>query len=305
MTEKTPALSSTHLFNFTRKFDILQIILQNGFRYTKWEETLPKSNYKQENYMVCFCDIPWNQNKEHRDCYGNNGIVLSKEWGIREGISPVRYINGTSVGMSDSYMQRKIFNREILEECNQELRAVVVKELIAEKYIINHRLDGVNSLYGKLKKNAQFMQDFKADLDQFAKMEQAIIDAGFEDFYTVIKGCIFSHSAMLFEELERRDAFERNYTEDFYHPLSGWHKDKILYNEREWRSVKFLGSDAQKAPDYLPEPQNLKFTDDDVVAILVEKEEYKDTVKNMIRQNKTLLSPTSESKVFFIDEYQE
>jgi len=308
MTEKTPVLSSTHLFNFTKKFDILKIILQKGFRYTKWKETLPKSNFEQENYMVCFCDIPWIQNQEHRNCYGNNGIVLSKEWGIREGISPVRYINGTSVGMTDAYLQRKTFHREMLQQNNYDFAPILLGELIMEKYIANGRLNGVQSISAEIASNATFRTDFQADIDAIEKMETDIINAGHKDVYENLNRYILSLVETLYDELEHRDAFERNYKEDFYHKCSGLHPGKILYNEREWRSVKFLDLEAlkeQEAPDYLPESENLMFTDDDVVAILAEKEEYKEEIKDLVRQNKTLLSPTSESKVFFVDEYQE
>lgn len=308
MSTDKDVLSSSNLFNFTSKFDVLKLILQNGFRYNKWEESLPKNGVKQENYIVCFCDIPWTQNKEHRDCYGNNGIVLTKEWGIRKEISPVRYINGTSVGMSDRYMQTKTTHREMLETSGYELADSFVKEIVLQKYICNGSLKGMQSVVQKNAADPKFAREIQDELDTFAEMEKAIVDAKFQDFYEQMKGRVAFLLESLYDELERRDAFERNYTEDFTHPNSGFHPDKILYNEREWRSVKHLGVDAllkPDAPDHLPPSENLTFEDDDVVAILVERKEYVEPIKDMIIKRQTLLSPDSASKVIFVEEYRE
>ncbi|PNZ42880.1 abortive infection system antitoxin AbiGi family protein [Staphylococcus simulans] len=42
--------------------------------------------------MLCFCDIPLKQLKNHYGTYGNHGIALSKEWGENKKISPVHYL---------------------------------------------------------------------------------------------------------------------------------------------------------------------------------------------------------------------
>ncbi|RIN39524.1 hypothetical protein BU043_11715, partial [Staphylococcus simulans] len=46
--------------------------------------------------MLCFCDIPLKQLKNHSGSYGNYGIALSKEWGEKYKISPVHYLYGNS-----------------------------------------------------------------------------------------------------------------------------------------------------------------------------------------------------------------
>ncbi|MGR6020507.1 abortive infection system antitoxin AbiGi family protein [Bacillus paranthracis] len=43
--------------------------------------------------MSCFCDIHLNKLVPHMVNYGSYGIGLSKEWGIRQGIQPIHYIN--------------------------------------------------------------------------------------------------------------------------------------------------------------------------------------------------------------------
>ncbi|GAB3886065.1 abortive infection system antitoxin AbiGi family protein [Spirosoma agri] len=42
--------------------------------------------------MACFCDIPLSQIRNHIDMYGSYGVGLSKEWGRRNGLNPVFYV---------------------------------------------------------------------------------------------------------------------------------------------------------------------------------------------------------------------
>ena len=92
-------LSANTLFHFTQSFDTLLGILQHGF----------KPNYCLEDYtmfglsecavpMVCFCDIPLSQIRNHISTYGMYAIGLTKKWGIQKGISPILYTSS----MSDS-----------------------------------------------------------------------------------------------------------------------------------------------------------------------------------------------------------
>ncbi len=46
--------------------------------------------------MVCFCDIPLSHAKVHMKRYGKYGIGLSKDWGIKNKISPVLYAHNKS-----------------------------------------------------------------------------------------------------------------------------------------------------------------------------------------------------------------
>ena len=41
--------------------------------------------------MVCFCDIPLSQVKNHIGNYGHYGIGMKREWGIEHNITPVHY----------------------------------------------------------------------------------------------------------------------------------------------------------------------------------------------------------------------
>jgi hypothetical protein len=120
----------------------------------------------------------------------------------------------------------------------------------------------------------------------------------------------------LHNELEKRDAHMRAYKEDFISPATGQLiKGKVLYDEREWRLVRFLDvSDVLSRPGlyaeavkngYLPSEYNLKFGDDDVCAILVENESGKSDIIRLVEGGETLLSQAMSKKVFIAKEFTE
>lgn len=86
------ALSANTLFHFTRTKENLINILRNDFhvRYSP-ENFHYYENNKAAIPMVCFCDIPLAQIKDHVDEFGSYALGLKKEWGIDKGISPVIY----------------------------------------------------------------------------------------------------------------------------------------------------------------------------------------------------------------------
>lgn len=101
-------ISSNSLFHFTPKLEYLLSILKNGFqpRYCFENLSLNDSKFIRGHNigipMVCFCDISLGQIKNHITTYGNYGIGLKKEWGIRKKLNPVIYLN------KDSYVSDPI-----------------------------------------------------------------------------------------------------------------------------------------------------------------------------------------------------
>ena len=91
-------ISSNTLFHFTNKYENLINILENDFRPHYSLEDFnaifpgqPVNYLKLAIPMVSFCDIPLSQTAEHLSTYGCYGIGLTKEWGKRNGITPVLY----------------------------------------------------------------------------------------------------------------------------------------------------------------------------------------------------------------------
>lgn len=87
-------ISANTLFHFTdRKENILKI-LENGFMPHECKEfnSLSPNGYWYVP-MVCFCDIPLSQIKEHKEWYGEYAIGMQKNWAIHKNITPVLYFN--------------------------------------------------------------------------------------------------------------------------------------------------------------------------------------------------------------------
>lgn len=91
-------VSSNSLFHFTNSIKNIESILKEDFIPNCSLENLFSGDDKIEFAypVVCFCDIPLSQVKEHINVYGNYGIGLSKTWGITNGLNPVLYIETTS-----------------------------------------------------------------------------------------------------------------------------------------------------------------------------------------------------------------
>src|ERR1700761_6509631 len=94
---KRERLSSNTLFNFSSKSEYFYKKLQDGFapRFVLEDYSLildPSEDFKKAFPMVCFCDIPLSQLKDHYKEYGQYGIGLTKEWGIRNKLSPILYL---------------------------------------------------------------------------------------------------------------------------------------------------------------------------------------------------------------------
>jgi len=126
-------LSANCLFHITPKIEYLKSILNNGFhpRYCI-EEIGSFSPYVSEkemiaNPIVCFCDIPLNSIKEHILKYGYFGLGMTKDWGRKNGISPVTYVyKHSSTGDLIRFISWKAFEMEVNPSNDQFLGLVQI-----------------------------------------------------------------------------------------------------------------------------------------------------------------------------------
>jgi hypothetical protein len=106
-------LSANTLFHYTRNLDTLKSILVHEFyphfclETLSFHPTIPDREVAIP--LVSFCDIPLSQIKNHAELYGNYAIGLSKEWGLKKGITPVIYTHrGSPLPKSIMMMVKKI-----------------------------------------------------------------------------------------------------------------------------------------------------------------------------------------------------
>lgn len=99
------AVSANTLFHFTKIGALEKIIASLGFycQYSDeyFEGILPETNPLWSAYipMISFCDLTISQlanDSVHTENFGKYGIGLTKEWGIKNRVSPVMYVHSKS-----------------------------------------------------------------------------------------------------------------------------------------------------------------------------------------------------------------
>ncbi len=302
-------LSSDNLYHFKSNLDVLHSILTNGFSHRLWQEGIPYKKSEQHNFMVCFCDIRIEDANYHRQCYGDNAIVLTKEWGKKNGISPVRYIHEHSHGISQNYIRSKNLFRTIRQRAEDHIDTV----------FFDYSVFSVMSDLGKFKhdcieediaNDTNLLKEMEALENELKEVFEALKPTNKYQILAKFSRSFYNRIAELHNELEKRDSFMRVYSEDFTHPATKVSiKDKILYDEKEWRSIKYANKDNYNEAlknKYLPIKDNLLFTDNDVLAILLKDIETLDMVKKYLTNNKTLLDANEAiNKLILIDDYKE
>lgn len=89
------------LFNFCTKLDyIIEPIKTKMLSARYCEENISYLNIKGIKRisfpMKCFCDINMHKLEEHLSWYGYYGLAFKKEWGMKNKIQPIQYINSNS-----------------------------------------------------------------------------------------------------------------------------------------------------------------------------------------------------------------
>ena len=122
-------LSSTTLFNFTDSFSHLVSNLENGFYCGELYEKLPFKS-RAAGYrvaMVCFCDIPLGQIKEHLGWYGNFAIGIRREYARTYGINPVWYMH------TDNIVLKKMFSHKDKSLLNESPILPYIKRFLGKQ----------------------------------------------------------------------------------------------------------------------------------------------------------------------------
>ena len=115
--------SANQLFHFTKKYENIVSIMNSGkFLPFFCIEDISFMYEERRNMvfafpMVCFCDIPMERSSFHRVNYGNYGLGLTKEWGIKNNLNLVNYsfkesLKSASYRILVDYYTKKCINCE-------------------------------------------------------------------------------------------------------------------------------------------------------------------------------------------------
>ena len=102
------------LFHFTSSLEYLIGIIEKGFqpRYCLENITFLSIDYLALP-MVCFCDIPLSIINGHTKFYGEYGLGMTKEWGIKNKLEPLLYTSkdgSVSKMLNDLHCLKEIMN---------------------------------------------------------------------------------------------------------------------------------------------------------------------------------------------------
>ncbi len=103
------AISSSTLFHFMKEFEYLKQSIKEGL----WPRYCIEKKWSGKDLvipMLCFCDIPLSQVKEHVGEYGCYGIGVTKEFARDHKITPVTYLHQGSLMYNKINYYVSIFN---------------------------------------------------------------------------------------------------------------------------------------------------------------------------------------------------
>jgi len=144
------AISSNSVFHFTAKLETLRLIISEGFKVKYCRESIFSTRRNRETAfyapMVCFCDIPLSQVKNHLESYGYYGIGMTKEWAEKKGLNPVLYLE------KHSMVTENILNG-LLDLVGDVLISEIPKSSAKEKIADLYRY--IKNFEGELRRNGK------------------------------------------------------------------------------------------------------------------------------------------------------
>lgn len=214
-------ISSSSLFHHKKKFKYFIEILYNGFEHRASDESLPFTpnsssafyapggiQYDFQFGAVCFTDLPSDKIQPHIDQYGEYIIGLSKDWGIINGITPIRYVHRYTPDVFDDKVN---LISSFVE--NPDMRSVIIHT--------------VNEL---LSKSGIQQNITKEDISNLPDKFQYLI-SGYDHIINDICHFIFSHFGLM-----------RAYEGKWEDRVTGELTHRRFYDEREWRSLDTDGT---------------------------------------------------------------
>lgn len=140
-----PKQSANTLFRFFKRLRYLHQTLEKSAvipRYYSETVEYLDIEYPHIAYpMICFCDINLHKMEEHVDFYGGYCIAFSKEWGIKNGIQPIQYVNRESILCKDF---SKAFKYAIASDKEDDAQNYLLSQMLFLKPIT-----GTMERYGK------------------------------------------------------------------------------------------------------------------------------------------------------------
>ena len=153
--------SANALFTFMDKISYLKDILEKKLIFPRYcrenIEYLGLNKLPEIAFpMKCFCDIFINKLYEHMNLYGKYGIALSKEWGLRNQIQPVQYINNSSFiinSIQDLYnhIQELHMEDDFISDKNKDIKYI--------EYNLYDRLRFIKPIYGDMYRKGKLLKN--------------------------------------------------------------------------------------------------------------------------------------------------
>lgn len=169
-------ISSNSIFHFTGSKENLINILKTLFKpyYSVETYDFGEKKIKFAIPMVCFCDIPLSQIKNHLNIYGNYGIGMNRSWGIKNQMNPVLYLESNS-RLSISLMKS-------------------IEDLFDHKSMSEYEIVNNNHFYEILRYIKNYEGNFvyrgklvKKDYKYYDEKEWRYVPNGIPSYYNVIK----------------------------------------------------------------------------------------------------------------------
>jgi Putative abortive phage resistance protein AbiGi, antitoxin len=116
-------MNNKSIFHYTRKFETICEIIENGFVPSFCKEQLCTSEhcYDFAVPMVSFCDIPLSRAEEHKNKYGKFAIGVKKEWCKKNNINPIYYLNNET-GISNSLVGVLTTHSKYIKTCSSKIK---------------------------------------------------------------------------------------------------------------------------------------------------------------------------------------